>query len=321
MEYPPNIKYNGIAIAVAWPETWGKQAGSWYDNPMRWLGINRNYYYRAGHAAIILIKNSDRICHYFDFGRFHTPFQYGRVRNEITDPDLLIPTKAVFSKGSILNIREILNLLKSNSFHGAGNLHAAYCHIHFGSAMDRANEMQARESIPFGPFLTNGMNCCRFVRLVLLAGKPAMKHRFRLWFFWPFTPYPMGNIYCLPNKTVITSAKRPANINTSYNKNNVNGTLPEPAKPWLLPATIHWLSGEAAGSWFLIEGNGKGYIAIRYSPEGEKEFMGKFTSKHGRIFNINKPFQLTYPSQGRLITIIQGNYLYEFTGDLRIVEN
>jgi len=43
-------RYSGIAIGVAWPEIYGKQPGSWYDALMRWIGINRHYYYKAGHG-------------------------------------------------------------------------------------------------------------------------------------------------------------------------------------------------------------------------------------------------------------------------------
>ena len=48
-------KNSGLAIALAWPQTYCKQPGSWYDPVTEWLGINKNNYYRAGHAATVLI--------------------------------------------------------------------------------------------------------------------------------------------------------------------------------------------------------------------------------------------------------------------------
>ncbi len=54
--------------------------GGWYDQITRWLGINKNNYYRAGHAAIVLIEKDGEMCHCFDFGRYHAPFQHGRAR-------------------------------------------------------------------------------------------------------------------------------------------------------------------------------------------------------------------------------------------------
>ena len=44
--------------------------------------------YRVGHSAIILINNELESINYFDFGRYHTPNGFGRVRDEVTDPDL-----------------------------------------------------------------------------------------------------------------------------------------------------------------------------------------------------------------------------------------
>ena len=70
----------GFAIALAWPETYCKQAGSWYEFITAALGINRNNYYKAGHAALVLVDGINKTCHYFDFGRYHSPFQHGRVK-------------------------------------------------------------------------------------------------------------------------------------------------------------------------------------------------------------------------------------------------
>jgi len=46
----------GFAIALAWPETNCKNAGSWYDELMELLGISKNHHYKVGHAALILIS-------------------------------------------------------------------------------------------------------------------------------------------------------------------------------------------------------------------------------------------------------------------------
>ena len=64
----------GFAIAIAWPETYCKQSGGWYEPITQFLGINRNNYYRAGHAALVLIDIANTKCHYFDFGRYHLAF-------------------------------------------------------------------------------------------------------------------------------------------------------------------------------------------------------------------------------------------------------
>jgi len=100
-------KYTGFAIALAWPQTWCKQPNSWYDSLLLRLGISVNHYYRAGHAALVLVEKSTGDCHYFDFGRYHAPFEYGRVRSATTDHDLDLPKKAQLTTDgkSIKNLR------------------------------------------------------------------------------------------------------------------------------------------------------------------------------------------------------------------------
>ena len=66
-------KHNGFAIALAWPETQCKEAVAWYDGLMRMININKNGYYKVGHAAIVLVEDISGRCHYFDFGRYHAP--------------------------------------------------------------------------------------------------------------------------------------------------------------------------------------------------------------------------------------------------------
>jgi hypothetical protein len=105
-------KYNGFAIALAWPDTFCKQAGAWYDFYMEKMGISTNNHYKVGHAAVVLINGQNGKCHYFDFGRYHAPFGYGRVRDGISDPDLRIKTKAIIRKSkTIENFNAILNEL------------------------------------------------------------------------------------------------------------------------------------------------------------------------------------------------------------------
>ena len=43
-----------------------------------------------------------------DFGRYHTPDGYGRVRDAETDPDVGIPLLAKIKNNEILNIDTIL---------------------------------------------------------------------------------------------------------------------------------------------------------------------------------------------------------------------
>ena len=189
---------DGIAIALAWPETFCKQAGAWYDSLMFWLGINKSGYYQVGHAAIVLIDVSKGSCHYFDFGRYHAPHGFGRVRSATTDHDLNIRTNAIVKDGRIVNLNAILKELYGNpSTHGTGTIYGTQIAINFREAFDMAIKMQEREFIAYGPFRFGGTNCSRFVNKVLRAGQLGVFNKVALHFPWMLTPTPMWNLTAL----------------------------------------------------------------------------------------------------------------------------
>jgi len=204
--------FNGFAIALAWPETLCKKAGAWYDTPLKWMAINKNNYYRVGHSAVVLIENSSGDCHYFDFGRYHAPYQHGRVRNSYTDHELEIKTKATIRENKIVNYEEILwELFNNESCHGTGRLEAAYCQINFDTAIQQAKKMQQASPIKYGPFSLGGTNCSRFVNTVILAGAPKIIYQFLLAFPLSLSPTPLGNTNALIPTTKIRLTHIPEN--------------------------------------------------------------------------------------------------------------
>lgn len=209
--------YDGIAIALAWPETKCKQAGAWYDVPMKWFGINKDNYYTVGHAATILIDKGTGQCHYFDFGRYHSPSQHGRVRSALTDHDLEISTKAIISEeGKLLNYREILTeLFLNESNHGTGKMVSTYCEIQFNEAFKMATSLQELSPIPYGPFLPSGTNCSRFVNKVILSGRPNWILRLLLIAPRTLTPTPLGNVRALNNYKLTLQADESLSQNPS----------------------------------------------------------------------------------------------------------
>ena len=88
--------------------------------------------------------------------------------------------------------------------------------------------------------------------------------------------------------------------------------LPEPALLSHLPATAKWLSGEGAGSWFVIEDgeNSLQYKITRFSPSGNFECEGVFSSE--KKVNLKKGFEITYPSHCLKVTIIQNKEKVSF---------
>ncbi len=194
---------NGVAIVLAWPQTFCKQAGAWYDRVMYFLGINTGGYYKVGHAAIVLVDCSSGSCHYFDFGRYHAPQAKGRVRSAKTDHDLNIQTKAMVNGNEIINLEEILIELYNNpSTHGSGVIYGAQTPIDFNRSYRLAKELQDDDFIPYGPFINRGTNCSRFVNNILRAGCTNIITKTALRLPWMLTPTPMWNLKALRQEIV-----------------------------------------------------------------------------------------------------------------------
>lgn len=148
--------------------------GKWYDVPMRWIGALKDGYYKAGHAAFLLINNQNGEIQYFDFGRYHTPLKYGRVRSKLTDPDIATKHKAAINDGVITNMEEILlERYYNKACHGEGRLTASIVkNINYDKAYARVKQIQDKEAIAYGPFEFGGTTCSRLVaQIVLVATK------------------------------------------------------------------------------------------------------------------------------------------------------
>jgi len=318
-------KHTGFAIAIAWPETWCKQSGAWYDGFINRLGISKHHYYKVGHAALVLVDDKTGHCRYFDFGRYHTPFQHGRVRSEKTDDGLKMKTVAKISadQKQILNFEEILTELQQNpDCHGEGNIHASYSKINFEKAFRKASQMQQISPIRYGPFRYKGSNCSRFVNTVLRAGNPNRKETFRLNFLVPLTPTPMNNVNSFPNKTILPKLLpfifTPSPIS---DKSKLRGTLKEPVRAAGIPATAQWLAGEGAGSWFSIfPADGGEFEITRFSAEGKVECAGIFIHTESQSFNPEIPYRFDYLSHCRKVKIIQNKVPVEFERINRITD-
>lgn len=307
---------DGFAVALAFPSTYCKQAGAWYDHLLNRLRIANNNFYKVGHAAVLLIDTNNQKCHYFDFGRYHAPYQYGRVRSEETDHELGIETGAKFSKNfsKITNFNEILTELQSRDvFHGAGDLHASYTKIHFKKSYDKAIQMQEKSPILYGPFCYNGTNCSRYVNTVIRAGNPNFRHWFKLLFFKPLTPTPAQNVNVLSFKTIIPKQfKEKKFYPLRLNRSALKSTLKPPKRNQLIPEKAIWLSGEGAGSWFVLELNNNILKADRYSPAGKLECSGHFKSNKKITFKLSDDCILSHLSHCISIKLIYNNETFQF---------
>ncbi|WP_303918701.1 DUF6695 family protein [Draconibacterium sediminis] len=306
-------KHTGFAIAIAWPETYCKQPGSWYDPITLTLGINKNNFYRVGHAALVLIDNKRLKARYFDFGRYHSPYKYGRVRSAETDHDLEINTVPVISDDNkyIENFRKILTELQQNpACHGEGELHASYCPVNFEAAFATAKKMVEKSPIPYGPFRFKGSNCSRFVNTAIRAGKPDFRHWFGLYFKVPLTPTPISNVNALENGLVLPKLLKgePFCPLQKLDKKLLTATLPPPLRHPSIPENAQWLSGEGAGSWFsILPTDGGKFEITRFSPEGEVECNGIFAISGNQAFNPDYSYRIDYLSHCRQVTVWQKN--------------
>jgi len=302
---------NGFIIALAWPETYCKQPGSWYDGFMKKLGISKNHYYKAGHAALILINSKYPKCHYFDFGRYHAPFQYGRVRCEETDHDLQIMTIPQISCDGlqIVNYQEILDELQSkHAFHGDGNLYSSYEKVNFDKAFAYAKNMQRKSPLPYGPFKYRGSNCSRFVNSVMLNGDLTFWQILKLKYMVPLTPTPMNNVNALTHKFV--TAKKFANnvqLPKIVDKDILRSTLLPPEQPKHLPANAQWLSGEGAGSWFVYNHVQNKIKVSRYSPDGNLECVGYYKNHKDYSSYFKQYLPIDYPSNCKVVSLLIDN--------------
>ena len=88
-------------------------------------------------------------------------------------------------------------------------------------------------------------------------------------------------------------------------------TLPEPKRPGNLPEQAQWLSGEGAGSWFVIDKIGNDYETTRFSLDGVVECKGVFGCKISG-FNYYQPYQFSYLSHCNQANILQCGIIYTF---------
>ena len=202
-------------IVLAWPEGMVEGAGAWYDKV-----LSTNGQYRVGHSALVLVNSRTNQLHYIDFGRYHSPFGFGRVRDLETDPDISLKSKSIILGNSIDNIKEILfEISNLKATHGHGTLYASTLkNIDFNKAYEKAKEIQNMGLISYGPVVLTGTNCSRFVTTIMLASKPHWLTKLRLKLPFCLSPSPKRNISIANSSYHVVNMKNYRQINKSYIK-------------------------------------------------------------------------------------------------------
>ena len=207
-------------ITLAWPEGMVTAPDSWYDKI-----ASKNGKYRVGHSALALVDSATSKIHYFDFGRYHTPDGFGRIRDTETDPDARIKQKAKINGEKINNIEEILVEISNNkSYHGEGALYSSVISgINFSTAFNYAKKWQEKGAIPYGPFVRNGTNCSRFVATISRKAEPSFLKKLRLKFPFTISPSPKRNVSISNTNYYIVREHKCIKINRSTLKAYFSG--------------------------------------------------------------------------------------------------
>tara|TARA_B000000565_G_C23779033_1_gene375197 strand:- start:1559 stop:2215 length:657 start_codon:yes stop_codon:yes gene_type:complete len=205
-----------FVILLAWPEGMVSAANSWYDI----FFSNKDKKYRVGHSAIILINSSNNRSHYFDFGRYHTPLGYGRVRDEETDPNLVLQDVKIKSN-KIINLKSLLlQVAQIKSTYGEGRLYASLMsYVCFKKAYKYAKSIQNMGALKYGPFTINGTNCSRFTASVAISSNPKPIKKFRFKYPFCISPSPKRNVSIANNIYYVVDGRNVEKIKKTKIKN------------------------------------------------------------------------------------------------------
>ncbi len=301
---------SGIILTLAYPETIVMVSDEWYSPYLRFLGVGKKNYVRAGHNALVLIDKTTGVLEYHDFGRYITPIPNGRVRGKDTDHELDFPFTAVIDNDEIENLNDILIFLSTHPklTHGDGKLIASVCNaIDYDKARSHITRMQNRHFIRYAAFIKDGCNCARFVTDSLIASVTDFKIKERLKKSKKFTPSTIGNVIIAETENYVYEISEEGNITTyqssvkkdnrryfldrlKQHKPNFIGTL----KPKHIEIKSHhaqWLDGIAAGAWFELHLTDveHEYRFRRVSPHGNIDVDGLY-----KVDNTNFNYQETY---------------------------
>tara|TARA_R110000868_G_scaffold329816_1_gene590764 strand:- start:79 stop:1086 length:1008 start_codon:yes stop_codon:yes gene_type:complete len=327
----------GIILTLAYPDTIVMVSEEWFSPYLRFIGVGKKDYLRAGHAALVLIDKKTGILEYHDFGRYITPEPTGRVRGNDTDNELHFSLKAdidpdSYRDDSIKNLDEILEFLATHPklTHGDGKLVASVCNaVDYQKARHHITEMQNKHFIRYAAFIKDACNCARFVTDSLIASVTDLEIKKKLENSKWFTPSTVGNVlladtenhpYEVSEIGVISEFKgsqKSENIRCFLDKLkdheiNLAGTqTPKPVDD--LHEKAQWLSGIAAGAWFELHKTGHDveYHFKRISPNGNIDVHDKFIVDDG-TFNYDLEFEFIHYSNCKFFHVKQNETIFKF---------
>lgn len=328
--------YKDFIIVLAWPEAPVRTAGGPYDKLLEFFKLYRNGYYKAGHAAFLLVDHKSGDIDYFDFGRYISPDKNGRARSKRTDPEVIFNFKAIIKNSSIDNLEDIIKEIGAHpQTHGEGTLYAGVQEgINYDKAMTFINSLQDQPYIPYGPFVVGGTNCSRFVAQTI--AKSIKGSGFKFLYPWYFTPAPLGNIFYSSSEKLFKLDKegRLSELSIKGEAKQFNfmkeimmykngETTPDPCNATLnkidapnerknVSENAQWLGGTGAGAWYELKSISEGKIRVaRHQANGDNDFTFDFEGPSNQI-EFNKPYNFEYGSHGSKVIISQSGKTFEF---------
>ena len=322
----------GIILTLAYPDTIVMVSEEWFSPFLRFVGVGKKNYLRAGHAALVLINKETGSLEYHDFGRYITPEPTGRVRGSDTDNELRFPIKAIIENDSIQNLEDILIFLATHPkfTHGDGKLVASVCNaIDYQKARNHITEMQNKHFIRYAAFIKDACNCARFVTDSLIASVTDLKIKKNLENSKWFTPSTVGNVlladtenqtYEVSETGVVSEFKgsqKSENIRCFLDKlkghevNLVGTKIPKPVDG--LHEKAQWLSGISAGAWFELHkaGHEVEYHFKRISPNGNIDVHKQFLVDDAS-FDYNLEFEFIHYSNCKFFHVKQNETIFRF---------
>ena len=322
----------GIILTLAYPDTIVMVSEEWFSPYLRFLGVGKKNYLRAGHAALVLIDKETGVLEYHDFGRYITPEPNGRVRGSDTDNELHFPLKAEIKNNTITNLDAILEFLGTHPklTHGDGKLVASVCNsIDYQKARTHITKMQNKHFIRYAAFIKEACNCARFVTDTLIASVTDFKIKKALENSKWFTPSTVGNVLLADTENHVfevsetgeiskfKGSQKSENIRCFLDKlkdhkvNLVGTQQPKPVDG--LHENAQWLSGIAAGAWFeLHDLNSKTeYRFRRISPYGNVDCDAVFKVED-QVFDYHLEYQFVHYSNCKFFNVEQNGRVFRF---------
>jgi hypothetical protein len=335
--------YKDFLIPLAWPEAFCRTAGGPYDKLLEYFKLYRNGYYKAGHAAFLLVDHTNGNIDYYDFGRYISPDKKGRARSKETDPEVDFKFKAEIKNGTINNLSEIIKVIGANQqTHGEGTLYAGIQEgINLSKAVEFIKLIQTTPYRSYGPFILGGANCSRFVAQTI--AKSIKGTGFKFLFPWYFTPAPLGNIFYSSGKRLLKLDQSGEVIElfvkgegkqfnfmkeimmfkdgeTTPNPNEASLNKTEaPLKRINVSERAQWLGGIGAGAWYEIKDISENNIKVaRHQANGFNDFTSEFQGPAQQI-NFKEPYKFLYGSHGSKVILSQNDKTFVFTKKRSVV--